>query len=453
MQTIVSVADQGSASDLTGPPMEIGMAPACTRPGQTIWSKVFNDPTSIQASSFASIAADEDSLYVAGTFSGTIDFGGGPLTANGEQDAVIARFTHNGAHVWSRQIGGAGNDIASAISVDAKGQVCAAGIFTGTADFGGQTKSSKDRDVFLACYGPDQSLRWVNSFAGKLSPQQLLTDRSGDITLLGSLRSPVDLGGGLLDKAGADSDVLLAKFKSSGEFQYAKYFGASAKDDAGGGLALDSDGSSLLTGFIQGPADFGGGLLTPSGPTDAFLAKYTDSGALVFAKLYGGMGLDMGTSVAIDSQGGVFTTGGFNGVATFGGAPLISAGKEDIYLAKYNRTGAHIFSLAQGGPDDDLAAQGIIDGQGELVLAGTFTGRLPMAGGELISNGGQDIFLTVRSADGAPRRASRFGGADDDTPNGIAQSGSCNIAMAGLSRFKNNTGASVFAATLSVVQP
>src|SRR5262249_28091709 len=64
-------------------------------------------------------------------------YAGGQLLANGADpagDAFVAKFTTNGARVWSTFLGGSSRDIAVGIAVDAAGNVYAAGS-SESADF------------------------------------------------------------------------------------------------------------------------------------------------------------------------------------------------------------------------------------------------------------------------------------------------------------------------------
>jgi hypothetical protein len=74
----------------------------------------------------------------------------------------------------------------------------------------------------------------------------------------------------------SDSGLLAAKlFTGPGAPIWTKEFGAPTPfGEPGPWLALDETGNVFLSGTLTRPADFGGGLLTPSGGTDIFLAKY-----------------------------------------------------------------------------------------------------------------------------------------------------------------------------------
>jgi hypothetical protein len=86
------------------------------------------------------------------TFSGTIDFGGGPLTSAGTSDLAIAKLDASGAHLWSKRFGAAGSSVSgiSALGAVNDGGVALSVGFGGAVDFGCGTVSSAGGDVILA---------------------------------------------------------------------------------------------------------------------------------------------------------------------------------------------------------------------------------------------------------------------------------------------------------------
>ena len=81
------------------------------------------------------------SLYVAGTFTGTLDFNpsglseGDTLTSFGDADIFVMKLDTNANFQWVRQMGGVGRDEARDLSIDATGRVYTTGFFNDTADF------------------------------------------------------------------------------------------------------------------------------------------------------------------------------------------------------------------------------------------------------------------------------------------------------------------------------
>lgn len=76
-------------------------------------------------------------LFATGRFSGTIDFdpgaGNWPMTAIGNNDAYVLKFTPNGDLVWARSLGGNGLDEGMCLTA-ANGDLFLTGTFDSTAD-------------------------------------------------------------------------------------------------------------------------------------------------------------------------------------------------------------------------------------------------------------------------------------------------------------------------------
>jgi len=81
--------------------------------------------------------------------------------------------------------------------------------------------------------------------------------------------------------------------------------------------------------------DFGGGELTSAGAEDIFLAKFDANGSHLWSKHFGDSSNQHGHSVTCDESGNVLVTGYFRGSVHFGGAALASEGNYDIFLAKF----------------------------------------------------------------------------------------------------------------------
>src|SRR4051812_12409319 len=58
----------------------------------------------------------EGNVYVAGEFNGTASFGGAALTGKGGSDAFLAKLDRDGNPVWSKGIGGAGDESPTGIA-------------------------------------------------------------------------------------------------------------------------------------------------------------------------------------------------------------------------------------------------------------------------------------------------------------------------------------------------
>ena len=123
--------------------------------------------------------------------------------------------------------------------------------------------------------------------------------------------------------------------------------------------------------------------------------------AHLWSKRFGDTSLDLGQSVTIDGSGNVFVTGAFGGTANFGGGDFTSAGAKDIFLAKYDASGTHLWSQRFGDTSDDFGLGITVDGSGNIFLVGSFRRTVDFGGGGLTSASDvADIFLAKYDTNG-----------------------------------------------------
>ena len=133
------------------------------------------------------------------------------------------------------------------------------------------------------------------------------------------------------------------------------------------GLALDTNDNCYVTGFFDGTNNFGGVTLTnqSGGGSDIFVAKYNSTGALQWAQRAGGTSINYGRGIGVDTNGNVYATGGYSGSAKFGGINLPAPSGEEFFLAKYNNAGALKWVQSSTGGSDDVYGIGLtVDGAG-----------------------------------------------------------------------------------------
>src|SRR5207245_7660598 len=82
--------------------------------------------------------------------------------------------------------------------------------------------------------------------------------------------------------------------------------------------------------------------------------------------------------IAADSAGNVYTTGFFSGTADFDPGPgtfnVISAGGQDIFVSKLDTDGNFIWAKALGGNAQDIGFGIAVDGVGNVMTTGFFFG-------------------------------------------------------------------------------
>lgn len=158
---------------------------------------------------------------------------------------------------------------------------------------------------------------------------------------------------------------------------WVKYQGGNNVDET---LAVTSDnsGSTYTTGYFSTAAQINGQNLSVVGLTDMFLTKIDVFGDNVWSISAGGSGSDRGLGVAVDGSGNVLVSGFFTGSMNFGnGVSITSNGNSrDIYVAKYNSAGVAQWARAAGSPgNNDRANSVAVDGDGNVFITGEFSGE------------------------------------------------------------------------------
>ncbi len=201
-----------------------------------------------------------------------------------------------------------------------------------------------------------------------------------------------------------------------GDHMWSKDFGTTGQDELMA-VASDSSGNVVITGWFRDSIDFGGGALADAGSGDIFVAKFDTNGSHVWSVKAGGAGFDGAWAATIDGSGDVYVTGIFESasIAFSNGPTLTNTGSADVFVAKLSgATGAHVWSKSASGAAYDRA-QGIAMSGSNVVVGGFFESGTFNLGTDL-GNGGQgDIFVTqLAAADGSHQFSKAFAGTNHD---------------------------------------
>lgn len=266
---------------------------------------------------------------------------------------------------------------------------------------------------------------WAKSAGGdqKVEAYAIATDNAGNSYITGWFEDTLIIGTVTLVAPVTDnlfaSDVFLAKYDVNGNVIWAKRAGGT-NYDYGNGITLDTLGNVYVTGLFSVTATFGTHTVTSAGDYDVFIAKYDPSGTCLWVNKGGGSGWDVGSGVNIDKLGNCYITGAFRNTATFGtSAPMTSAGNYDIFVAKYDNTGAFLWVRSSGGPDDDRGVSISSDGASNCYVTGFFNSTINLGTSTLTSAGSSDILLAKYDALGNAVWAKKAGGALADEGNAI----------------------------------
>ena len=399
-----------------------GLAPTCK--GTLMWAKHFGDandqhPTAVAVDS-------QGNVIVAGYFEGEAAFGTTPLVSTGGRDAFLVKFNASGTHLWSRRFGDADDQIATGVAVDPTDNIVLVGDFSGSIDFGGGALVAQKppgiitTDVFVAKFAPDSTPLWSSQYgdANNQSVSGVAIDSESNIVVTGAFAGEVDFGGEALVSAGG-TDIFVARFDKLGALLWSARFGDAANQVARG-VAFDSSNNAFLAGTFDGMLDFGTGAITSAGGTDAFIAKLAASNTFEWFTRGGDKSDQSVAAVAADSAGNVIVAGAFAGSVGFGASPLMSAGAQDIFVAKLADSSIPSWSGRYGDASDQVATAVGVDHQGSVLVAGNFSGAVNFGGDTLASLGGTDVFVTKLDSGGNHSWSKRFGNGDDQEASAAA---------------------------------
>jgi hypothetical protein len=372
------------------------------------WSQVFGDAGGQVAYSAATDAAGN--VVIVGWFDGTVDFGGDELTTAGTLDIFVAKFDGTGAHLWSLRTGDAVVQLARSVATDPAGNVLVAGTW--------------DDHVYVAKFSDAGVPQWSHHFGdGGQECRGVATDASGNVIITGEFYGTVNFGGSDLSSP-AFENVFVAKFDGAGVHQWSDHFGNSSVQ-TGLAVATDAGSNVIISGALGGTASFGGPAITGAG----YLVKFDPSGVHQWSKGFNAGGM---YSVSADASGNVIAGGSFFGTVNFGGSNLTSAGSEDIFIAKFDASGAHQWSQKFGDANTQTCRSVATDVDGNVFATGYFnTGTVNFGGTDLVNATGNDIFVARFDGAGAHQWSQNFGGSSITSAYSVAANPDGNVVITG----------------------
>lgn len=243
---------------------------------------------------------------------------------------------------------------------------------------------------------------------------------------------------------GGTRDAFVTRFNVNGNgLIFSTYMGGSTNDQARS-IALDSAGYAYVLGLTESddfPATAGAHQTSYGGAVDAFVAKFSPAGALVFATYLGGSGEENnifaigGIAVSSTSNAVVATyTSSSDFPATPGAYDGFLSGPSDAVVAKLSGDGASlVWATHLGGTSYDVAYGVALDDADNVYVTGlTRSDNFPTTVGayDRVIGGGScfqtmvpcsDVFVTKFNANGASLAYSTFlGGNRDDYGHAIA---------------------------------
>ena len=285
--------------------------------GDLLWAKQIGGILDVDGNAIKTDATGN--VYITGTFTGTADLDPDAVaienfTSRGEKDIFVQKLKADGTFIWTKQMGGVGNEFNPSLAFDVDGNIYSTGLFSGTADFGtiSLTTTIGSSESFIQKLATNGSFLWVkkvNSNGGI----SMTTDKVGNLYTTGSFKGTVDfdLGTAVFNlTSNGGKDAFIQKLNVNGELIWVEQFGGVSENSSVSGrlITIDADNNIYTSGNFTQEIDFDPSTATTNmkaiGGYDIFIQKLStiSPGQEVLIN-----------SITVQGEGGVSTITADNG--------------------------------------------------------------------------------------------------------------------------------------------
>lgn len=260
-------------------------------------------------------------------------------------------------------------------------------------------------------------------------------DPAGNAVVYTAFTGGVTIGETVFKSTGTGDDLLLAALDhKGGGLLWGRAFGGDGFQDEAG-VAVDAAGNIYIAGNFTAGLNLGAGFAyTSVGSYDTFIAKLDPMGQTVKVIVAGDALSQRIERLAIDEEGNLFVAGTFTGALTFPKGPTMNAGNgpAKLFIVKLDPNLDTLVALANGGTGTARVSDMTVGAQGTVLLTGDFDGTVSLDGIGQTAIGEADVFISKLS--GADLKAlwvRRFGSQQTDRGKGVDFDSQGNILLSG----------------------
>ncbi|MDO7845434.1 hypothetical protein Q5H92_03625 [Hymenobacter sp. M29] len=412
-------------------------------------------PAGLGSSGVSAMALDAaGNTVVAGQFHGTLTLGTTTLTSAGHNDIFVAKVSPTGQWLQAVRAGGAGDDLVSALKLDAAGNAVVGGRFgnlvTGaTAAFGPLTLiSAGNADAFVATLSTTG--QWTQAVrAGGTNADQvadLVFDGTGNVLVLGTITGSGNLGSHVFNAPAGTMQLFVGRLNPGTGTWTLLNQGPPPYGAQPSALALDVAGNVVVVGHCGSGITFGSTTLISSRNEGTFLARlnttsgqWTQAVTPVQSRSSNAPPTTI-NALVVDATGTITVLGTLLESTTFGNTTLTSVGSYDIFVAKLDASGQWTQAVRAGGLANDIASSIALDADGNAVVTGLFgpyggfSPSLTASFGNitLTSAGQYDAFVATLSPSGQWLQAVGAGGTGSDVAGPVVVDAAGNATVGGI---------------------
>ena len=380
-----------------------------TTAGELAWGIGVGGPGDDKGTGIAVVESGENAGHslVCGYFSGSATFGRRTtLTSTGGEDIFVMSVNASGEVMWAVSAGGAYDDRANAIAIDAEGNAWVTGYFNDTIRVGSSTITSVgDYDLFVlkvTSAGVATAIVKMGTAYGSVG-RGIAVDPLTDALVVTGMQYEVDAGTGTRHE-----DVLVWRVNATSLTTLWQLRLGGSMDDGGNAVAIDArNGAALVAGYFTGDADFrvanvSSRIYLGASSRDMFVMRVGQTGIVEWLRPNGGRQSDEALGIAVQPDGSSLITGKYMHGIAFGNSPLLITygSSENIFVAGLAPTGVATWGLdfggiVQGSASPDRGNAIARDSSGNALVTGYFvnTATFGPPVGNLVSSGSMDAFI------------------------------------------------------------
>jgi len=284
-----------------------------------------------------------------------------------------------------------------------------------------------------------QSWSWATSMAGRSAADGATAmdrDAAGNVYVIGDFEGSKLIGNNVYTAVGL-ADAFLCKYDASGAHQWTVQIngtiGSATNIIEAGAVTVDATGNIYVAGNFSADVVFAGTPFYSNFTSDAFIAKYSPSGTLIWARHLTGAGDEklntmkcLGTDIYL---GGQITQAANCASISFQAPP---SNFYDAIILKIDSAGNGVWGLNVGGNGQDLT-HSLSVSPTAIYWAGSFTGTANFLGTTATATGAApDMFVLRLNGAGQYQWVKRIGSNYSEQMNGITQDNAGNPVCTGI---------------------
>lgn len=367
------------------------------------------------------ITTDADgNIYLTGNISGSAYFGNHYVSGT-IFEVFLAKYDTAGNALWAKNYGGLRNEKGNALAVtDNAIYVC--GYFEDTATFGNTRLISKgSTDIFVMKTDLNGNEIWTKQAGGSNEDiaYGLAVDGNENVYVSGTYKKEMTVANTILSTTNNFSESFLFSLDKNGDFRWAK----SSKgndNNAAFSVAWNQNNAVSVCGFFGKSFSFESTQVNSQTTSyDAYTASFDTDGNLRWLSPIGSAAEDQGMAVSCDPAGNSYITGYMGGTIDFDDYTLPFNGWNDILIAKINDAGQYVWVRQAGGQKLDMGTSITLDENDNVYVAGMFEKEIKFSNITL-HDPDRAVFLASYDKNGNFRFAQEGGDVQTDAALGVA---------------------------------